>query len=73
MLQEASRSMGIYRYGCATEMYMEFYEFCKKFTVNEKWLKEIDVFKPSSDITSDQYKMVAEMLGLSSFGKYLMF
>ena len=28
-------------------------EFCKKFTVNEKWLKEIDFFKPSCDITSD--------------------
>ena len=26
---------------------------CIKFTVNEKWLNEIDFFKPSYDITTD--------------------
>ena len=41
-------------------------EFCRKFTVNEKWLKEINFFKSSCDITG-QYKMVAKILGLSSF------
>ena len=48
-------------------------EFCKKFTVNEKWLKEIDFLKPSCDITLDQYKMVAKILGLSLFGESLIF
>ena len=41
------------------------YEFCTKFTLNEKWLKEIDFFKPSCDITLHQYRMVAKILGLS--------
>ena len=54
--------------------------FCKKFTVNEKWLNEIDFFKPSCDITTDHImdhtttdKMVAKTLGLSSFGENLIF
>ena len=48
-------------------------EFCKKFTVNEKWLKNINFFKPSSDRTSDEYIMVAKILVLSSFGESLIF
>ena len=40
-------------------------EFCEKFKVNEKWLKETDFFKHSCDITLGQYKMVAKILGLS--------
>ena len=48
-------------------------EFCKKISVNKNWLKEIDFFKTSCDITSDQYEMVAKILGLFSLGESLIF